>query len=135
VVAIQARYQINKKWEVGPVLEYGAVESLYGLSPTFGLVVNRKIQLKKMEFFVGAIGGYLFWQYKDGHDLSQQTGYNIGLQAGCDIPLGNLVSLYLSAGPRFGKVGTRYGYTQDWTKYEYSTAINFPVMAGIQLHL
>lgn len=133
--SLQARYQINNKWEAGPVIEYGAVETLYGLSPTFGLITNRKIHLRKLELFVGAMGGYLFWQQNETHYKSQQTGYNIGLHAGCAIPLSKLADLYISAGPRFGKVGTKSWYNGEWSGYYCETGFNFPVLVGLQCHL
>ncbi|MBS1779745.1 MAG: hypothetical protein JST70_10510 [Bacteroidetes bacterium] len=134
-VSLQARYQLNSRWEAGAMLEYGAVETLYGLSPTFGLIANRKIHLKNLDLFVGAMGGYLFWQQNESHYKNQQTGYNIGLHAGCSIPLGKLTDLYISAGPRFGKVGTRSWYQDEWSGYYYDTGFNFPVLVGLQCHL
>lgn len=134
--SLQVRYQINHKWEAGPVIEYGAVETLYGLSPTFGAVINRKISLKNAELFVGGMVGYLFWQQNEGQLTQRQIGYNIGLHAGYNIPLSRYTALYISAGPRYGKVGYKWGYEGEWSRLsDYRTAITFPVLVGMQFHL
>jgi hypothetical protein len=132
-LSLQGHYRLPMNFEVGPLLEIGAVETMGGITGTAGVIANKKIDLGKAKAFAGAMGGYIF-----GNESGIKTnGYTYGLHAGWNIPLGKRASLYMSAGARYAMQESTFYYEKAMglPTVDKTESITFPVLVGVRVGL